>query len=728
MFKMLKYLKPYGISVTMIVILVFAQVQGELALPEYMANIVSDGIVNGGITDSAMVAISEEKFDIVMQFVEDDDKELVKSSYDLVLKNETININNQNIIIEENVYVLNNEDTQKVSDALVKAIIMTDVITNKDTLELMGVDPNVDILMMLEMDTTLSKKLLEKFNEESGALSGENLNSASFKMIKAEYQNIGIDTDKIQTSYIFLEGFYMLLIAMFAGIAAIGVAFLSSRVAAKVARNLRLEVFSKVESFSNVEFSRFSTASLITRTTNDVQQVQQVLTMMMRIMLYAPLMGIGAIFKVIEYPSMLWILGLVLSIILVLLITTFAITLPKFKIIQKLIDKLNLVMREFLDGMLVIRAFNTQKNQEDNFEKANNDITKVNLFVNRVMSCVMPIMFFLMSSVSILIIWEASKQIDIGAMQIGDMMAFLQYAMSILMSFIMVSMISIMIPRSSVSAQRILEVINCEVSIKDENNLQPFNEKVTSITFKDVFFKYPKAEEYVLSNLNIKVKSGDTIAFIGSTGSGKSTLVNLIPRFYDISSGEIYLNKTKISDIPLHTLREKIGYVPQKAVLFSGDIESNLKYADQNASEKMIADALRVSQSNEFISKMGDGLNSSIAQGGTNVSGGQKQRLSIARAIVKDPEIYIFDDSFSALDYKTDSLVRNELSNFVKDKKSILLIVAQRVSSIMHSDNIVVLDNGVIVGQGTHDELMKTCEVYNEIASSQLSQKELNNE
>ena len=728
MFKMLKYLKPYGISVTMIVILVFAQVQGELALPEYMANIVSDGIVNGGITDSAMVAISEEKFDIVMQFVEDDDKELVKSSYDLVLKNETININNQNIIIEENVYVLNNEDTQKVSDALVKAIIMTDVITNKDALELMGVDPNVDILMMLEMDTTLSKKLLEKFNEESGALSGENLNSASFKMIKAEYQNIGIDTDKIQTSYIFLEGFYMLLIAMFAGIAAIGVAFLSSRVAAKVARNLRLEVFSKVESFSNVEFSRFSTASLITRTTNDVQQVQQVLTMMMRIMLYAPLMGIGAIFKVIEYPSMLWILGLVLSIILVLLITTFAITLPKFKIIQKLIDKLNLVMREFLDGMLVIRAFNTQKNQEDNFEKANNDITKVNLFVNRVMSCVMPIMFFLMSSVSILIIWEASKQIDIGAMQIGDMMAFLQYAMSILMSFIMVSMISIMIPRSSVSAQRILEVINCEVSIKDENNLQPFNEKVTSITFKDVFFKYPKAEEYVLSNLNIKVKSGDTIAFIGSTGSGKSTLVNLIPRFYDISSGEIYLNKTKISDIPLHTLREKIGYVPQKAVLFSGDIESNLKYADQNASEKMIADALRVSQSNEFISKMGDGLNSSIAQGGTNVSGGQKQRLSIARAIVKDPEIYIFDDSFSALDYKTDSLVRNELSNFVKDKKSILLIVAQRVSSIMHSDNIVVLDNGVIVGQGTHDELMKTCEVYNEIASSQLSQKELNNE
>ena len=728
MFKMLKYLKPYCLSVMMIVILVFAQVQGELALPEYMANIVSDGIVNGGITDSAMVAISEEKFDIVIQFVEEEDKDLINSSYDLVLKGETINVNNQQIVIDENVYVLNNDDTQKVSDAIVKALIMADTITNDDVLEMMGVDPSVDVLMMLEMDPTLSTQLLDKFNQEAGALSGENLNSASFKMIKAEYQNIGINTDKIQTNYIFLEGFYMLLIALFAGIAAIGVAFLSSRVAAKVARNLRLEVFSKVESFSNAEFSRFSTASLITRTTNDVQQVQQVLTMMMRIMLYAPLMGVGAIFKVIEYPSMLWILGLVLSIILVLLITTFAITLPKFKIIQKLIDKLNLVMREFLDGMLVIRAFNTQKNQEDNFEKANNDITKVNLFVNRVMSCVMPIMFFLMSSVSILIIWEASKQIDIGAMQIGDMMAFLQYAMSILMSFIMVSMISIMIPRSSVSAQRILEVINCEVSIKDENNLQPFNEKVTSITFKDVFFKYPKAEEYVLSNLNIEVKSGDTIAFIGSTGSGKSTLVNLIPRFYDISSGEIYLNKTKISDIPLHTLREKIGYVPQKAVLFSGDIESNLKYADQNASEKMIADALRVSQSNEFISKMGDGLNSSISQGGTNVSGGQKQRLSIARAIVKDPEIYIFDDSFSALDYKTDSLVRNELSNFVKDKKSILLIVAQRVSSIMHSDNIVVLDNGIIVGQGTHDELMKTCEVYNEIASSQLSQKELNNE
>ena len=725
MSKMLKYLKPYWLSVVMIVILVFAQVQGELALPEYMANIVSDGIVNGGIDDRAILAISEEKFDLVKEFVDDKDKDLVEKSYDLVLKDESFEVFGQKIIANQNLYVLNNDDSENISKAMQGALIIVDMISDKTYLETLGIDSDIDISKLILSTPEIGDKILQVFKNKTSLLSGENLKSSSIKMIKKEYQLLDINTDKIQTNYIFLEGFYMLLIALFAGLCAIGVAFISSSIAAKVARNLRLEVFSKVESFSNVEFSKFSTASLITRTTNDVQQVQQVLTMMMRIMLFAPMMGIGAIFKVIEYPSMLWILGLVLSIILVLLITTFAITLPKFKIIQKLIDKLNLVMREFLDGMLVIRAFNTQKQQENNFEKANKDITKVNLFVNKVMASVMPLMNFLMSAVSILIIWYAAKQIDIGAMQIGDMMAFIQYAMNILMSFIMVSMISIMIPRSSVSANRILEVINCDVTIKDEQNLKPFNEKITSIKFKDVSFKYPKAEEYVLSNLNIDAYSGQTIAFIGSTGSGKSTLINLLPRFYDISKGEILFNETNISDIPLHTLRDKIGYVPQKAVLFSGDIESNLKYADKDASGEIIAKALQVSQSNEFISKMEDGILSGISQGGTNVSGGQKQRLSIARAIVKDPEIYIFDDSFSALDYKTDSLVRSELSNFVKDKNAILLIVAQRVSSIMHSDNIIVLDNGIIVGQGTHDELMKDCEVYQEIANSQLSQKEL---
>ena len=553
----------------------------------------------------------------------------------------------------------------------------------------------------------------------------DNLGAAERMMIRSEYASAGLDTDAIQNGYILHEGLIMLGIALLGSLCAIASAFLASRTATGACRNMRADVFRRVESFSNEEFSRFSTASLITRTTNDIQQVQMFLTMLLRIVLFAPFMGFTSLFKVLRYRQLASVLGWTILIMIALMITVFFFTYPKFKIAQKLVDRLNLVTREQLDGMLVIRAFNNEDIEEKRFDEVNTDITKLNIFLNRTMSVISPIMSFLMSSVSVLIIWIGANQIDIGAMQIGDMMAFLQYAIHVLMSFMIVAMIFIMIPRSSVSANRVFEVLETVPSIHDPKEPKHLPEGNQIITFDHVHFRYPKAEQDVLEDINFTASPGETVAFIGSTGSGKSTLVNLLPRFFDVTQGAIRYGDTDIRDVTQHELRDRIGYVPQKGILFSGTIRSNLLYADENASEETLDNALEVSQAREFVDGRPEKIDDPIAQGGTNVSGGQKQRLSIARALSKQADVFIFDDTFSALDYKTDAKLREALNAMIKKTGATVLIVAQRISTIMHADKIVVLDQGKVAGIGTHEELLKNCSVYQEIAYSQLNEEEL---
>ena len=522
----------------------------------------------------------------------------------------------------------------------------------------------------------------------------------------------------------------MLGIALVGTVCAVACGFLASRVGAGVARLLRGDVFKKVESFSNEEFNKFSTASLITRTTNDITQVQMVVIMFIRIVCFAPMMGIGALIKAFQNtPSMTWIIGLVLVVIFLLIGITFVIVMPKFKIVQSLIDKLNLTMRENLSGMLVIRAFGNEEHSEKRFEKANSDLTKVNLFVNRTMASMMPIMMFIFNVVSLLIVYYGAKQIDLGNIAIGQMMAFMQYAMQIIMSFLMIAMIAIMLPRASVAADRVYEVLSMEPKIIDPQEPKSFDDsKRGLVEFKNVTFKYPGAHEAVLENISFTAKPGQTTAFIGSTGSGKSTLINLIPRFYEVSEGKIEVDGVDIRDVKQHDLREKIGLVPQKGLLFSGTIRSNLTYGAPEATDEQLEEVIKIAQAKEFIDHKEERLDSEISQGGTNVSGGQKQRLAIARAIAKNPEIFIFDDSFSALDFKTDAKLRRELNEMIKKTKNTVLIVGQRIASIMSADQIIVLDEGKIVGKGKHSELMENCKVYQEIAYSQLSKEELGHE
>ena len=556
------------------------------------------------------------------------------------------------------------------------------------------------------------------------------LNTAATAFVKAEYQAIGMDTDAIQTNYILESGLKMLGMSLLSAICAIFVGLLASRLSAGIGLRMRGDVFKKVESFTSAEFNRFSTASLITRNTNDIQQVQMVIVMFIRIVLYAPIIGIGALLKVLDSNvSMTWIIALVLTVILGLIFTIFIVVMPKFKAIQKLIDRLNLVMREFLDGMSVIRAFNTQKYEEKKFDNANQEITKTNLFVNRAMAAMMPCMMFVMNGVALLIIWVGGKQMDVGSMQIGDIMAFIQYTMQIIMAFLMISMVAIMIPRAAVAGVRVKEVLDCEVSIQDPSKPKAFDEtKKGYVVFDHVSFAYPGAEEDVLHDISFTAKPGQTTAFIGSTGSGKSTLINLVPRFYDVSDGHVSVDGVDVRDVSQKDLRERIGYVPQKGVLFSGTIASNLRYAKEDASDEELKEASRIAQALEFIEIKPEQYETAISQGGTNVSGGQKQRLSIARALVKQPEIFIFDDSFSALDFKTDAKLRKELNQLCEKTKATVLVVAQRISSIMHADQIIVLDQGHVKGIGTHEELMKSCVVYQEIAYSQLSKEELEHE
>lgn len=750
---MCKYLKPFALSVITVIALLFVQAQTELALPDYMSDIVNTGIQTGGITSGVPEAIRTSEYEKMTIFLDEEEQDLFTDYYKNVDPASATQeeLEKYPLLSSTSLYLLNTKDQaviEQLNDALSQADLLVMTLDNIASGEASTLDEDSEeakqITAMMEqlpegvsifdamrmMPQEKVAEMKEGMSEKLSAMGDSTINTAAAAFVKSEYKAIGMDSDAIQTNYILISGLKMLGMSLLSAICAILVGLFASRIAAGVGRDMRGDVFKKVEGFTNAEFNKFSTASLITRNTNDIQQVQLVIVMFIRIVIYAPIIGVGALFKVLNSTvSMTWIIGLVLVVILGLIMTIFLVVMPKFKVIQKLIDRLNLVMREFLDGMPVIRAFNTQKYEEKKFDKANEDITKTNLFVNRAMSAMMPFMMFVMNGVALLIIWVGGHQIDAGSMQIGDIMAFIQYTMQIIMAFLMISMVAIMLPRAAVAGTRVREVLDCEASIKDPQQPKTFDTKQRGyIDFEHVSFRYPGAEEDVLHDINFTAKPGETTAFIGSTGSGKSTVINLVPRFYDVSEGCIKVDGIDIRDVNQKDLRDKIGYVPQKGVLFSGTIASNLRYAKENATDAELSVASEIAQAKEFIDAKPDGYDEPIAQGGTNVSGGQKQRLSIARALVKQPEIYIFDDSFSALDFKTDAKLRKALGELTAKTQATVLLVAQRISSIMHADRIVVLDQGNVVGIGTHEDLMKSCEVYQEIAYSQLSKEELGNE
>lgn len=747
-----RYCKPFVLSIVAVMVLLFVQAQTELALPDYMSDIVNTGIQTGGITDGVPKVLRASEYEKLRIFFNESDKKHFDEYYELLSTSNASaeELEDYPILTKEDVYIqksdVNTDEAwnQTMSqagllvmslDAMISqdsAIVNEDQAGMEDFKAMMAqLPPNMslyDALTMLPQEQIDEMRV--KMSEQFSALGDSTMNAAAAAFVKAEYQAIGMDTDAIQSQYIFISGLKMLGMSLLSAACAILVGLLASRIAAGVGKHMRGDVFRKVESFTSTEFNRFSTASLITRNTNDIQQVQMVIVMFIRIVIYAPIIGIGALLKVLNSSvSMTWIIALVLIVILGLIMTIFAIVMPKFKIIQKLIDRLNLVMREFLDGMPVIRAFNTQDYEEQKFEQANSDITKTNLFVNRTMAAMMPVMMFVMNGVALLIIWIGGHQIDAGTMQIGDIMAFIQYTMQIIMAFLMISMVAIMLPRAAVAGNRVKEVLDCEINIVDPVNPQDFDtDKRGWVEFDHVSFCYPGAEEAVLHDITFQARPKETTAFIGSTGSGKSTLINLVPRFYDVSAGKVLVDGVDVREVKQVDLRDKIGYVPQKGILFSGTIASNLRYAKADASQDELQEASDIAQASEFINSKPDGFEEAIAQGGTNVSGGQKQRLSIARALVKQPEIYIFDDSFSALDFKTDAKLRKALGELTANTQATVLVVAQRIASIMHADRIVVLDQGRVVGMGTHEELLKDCKVYQEIAYSQLSKEELHHE
>lgn len=741
MLKIKRYLLKFWPLMIICFGLLFVQSQSELALPDYMSDIVSTGIQAGGFDSPVSEVLSEETYQHLLIFISQEDQKTVKQAYRFVenkdIKQEIKDCYTK--IEQHNIYLLKDISQKKqdqLEQILTKPMLIVTSIdamdpTSQEYQEHFGQLPQgmsvYDVLSYTPQDK--KDEMFQSIDEQMETMGESTLKIAAGNGVKAEYIKLGRNVDAVQNNYIFQSGLKMLAIALIGTIAAITVAYCSSRFGAGVARDLRKDVFEKVESFSNEEFSKFSTASLITRTTNDVTQVQMVSMMMLRIIAFAPIMGIGALIKAINNsPSMTWIVAIVLIVIFGVIMVAFVVVLPKFKIIQKLVDKLNLTMRENLTGMLVIRAFGNEKHSEERFDKANQDLKNVNLFVNRAMASMMPIMMFIFNVVSLIIVYYGAKQINLGHLAIGQMLAFMQYAMQIIMSFVMIAMVAIMLPRATVAAERIYEVISTEPKIHDTNDPIAFkNSQRGTVEFRNVSFQYPGAHEPVLQNINFVAKPGQTTAFIGSTGSGKSTLIHLIPRFYEASQGEVLVNGVNVKDVTLYDLRETIGFVPQKGILFSGTIESNLKYGNPDISVQQLQDVIHIAQADEFILQKEEGLQSSIAQGGSNVSGGQKQRLCIARALAKDADIYIFDDSFSALDFKTDAALRKELNKMIKETKRTVLIVGQRIASIMDADQIVVLDEGKIVGIGKHDELLQSCQVYQEIAYSQLSKEELEN-
>ena len=722
MLKVFKYLKSSIFSVLAVILLLFVQAYLDLTLPDYTSKIVNVGVQQGGIENAAIETIGEDTLNKLVLFMDTDDKKYILNHYE---KTDTYQ--------GENIYELKEDsDTEKVSSIMAKPMLIVSFAEQSDKSEEGSVSfdlpEGVSLYQALSMMSDAEReKMLKGINKEIKDIPDTIIDQAAVSYVKAEYQRIGVDTDQIQTMYIFKVGLIMLGIALAAMLVGILIVFIGSRMAARLAKTLRHKVFTKVVGFSKNEIKTFGQSSLITRTTNDVQQVQMVIVFLLRVVFYAPIIGIGGVMKAMSTNAdMTYIIGVAVVAILAVVITLFAIAMPKFNRVQKLIDKLNLVTREILSGLPVIRAFSNERHEEERFEEANKHLTKVNLFINRAMSFMMPIMMLVMNFVCLVIVYQGAKGVDTGAMQVGDIMAYIQYTMQIIMAFLMISMMSIMLPRANVSAKRIMEIIETKDTIYNSDHLVDFKpEERGKVEFKNVSFRYPDADYDVITDINLVANPGETTAFIGSTGSGKSTLINLIPRFYDVTDGELLVDGVNIKDVDLHELREKIGFVPQKGVLFTGTIKDNIKYGNENITDEDVDKALEVAQATEFVSKLKGGVDYDISQGGTNVSGGQKQRLSIARAIAKNPDIYVFDDSFSALDFKTDAKLRGELAKITKDKT--VLIVAQRISTIMNADKIVVLNEGSVVGIGTHKELMKNCNVYKEIALSQLSKEELEN-
>ena len=730
MIKLFKYLKSSFISVLIIVVLLMCQANLDLSLPDYTSKIINVGIAQSGIEDSVIKVITEDTLNNLKVFLNNNEKHIISSHYDLIEKNDN-NLEKYPLLNRENIYFYNGKDREEVNSVLEHTFAIfyvSNMITNNPDSFGINIPNGMSLVDMLEiMDESTRSEILYKLTDKVNEMPSNILQSSAIEFIKSEYVKIGLDLDKMQTNYILISGAKMIGISLLIMAISIAIIFFGSRLAARLAKTLRSKVFNKVVNFSKTEMKKFGTASLITRTTNDIQQIQQVVVMLLRVVFYAPIIAVGGIIRTTSADnSMLWIVITSVAALFFIVGTLFIVVMPKFKIFQTLVDKLNLVSREILSGIPVIRAFSNERYEEKRFDEANTNLTKVNLFVSRTMSLMMPLMMLLMNVTSIAIVWYGAKGVDLGTIQVGDILAYIQYTMHIIMSFLMISMISIMLPRASVSAKRIIEVIETDSVIKDtekDKKLDPNKKGV--VEFKNVCFRYPDAKEDVITDVNFIANPGETVAFIGSTGSGKSTLINLIPRFYDVTEGSILVDGVDIRNMKLKTLRDKIGYVPQKGILFSGDIESNIKYKSKKITNEKMIEASTIAQAVEFIEQKEDKYKSEISQGGTNVSGGQRQRLSIARAIATDPEIYIFDDSFSALDFKTDSRLRSELKKVTKN--STVFIVAQRISTIMNADKIIVLDEGRVAGVGTHKELMEGCSVYKEIALSQLSKEELNN-
>ena len=729
MLKLKRYLKPYAVLLLMGIVFLFGQAMLELSLPNYMSDIVNVGLQQGGITSPAPQVISADAFGLMEQFMSQEDRDVVEGAYVALADHPDYeDLSATFPKAADTDLALNTQDTQAVETAFGRASyaltqVMSQASGSSEDDQASMAEGFQALGQMLAQPQ--AQALIQQAIDVAAQTPDTMLEQTGVAMVKAFYQQLGADTDAIQTHYILTTGGRMAVLAVLLTLCAVAAGYCMARMGAGVARDLRRDVFTKVTYFNNDEMDRFSGATLITRSTNDITQVQNFLSMGLRLLCFAPIMGIGGLIMGLSTcVNLAWVLALALIVMLGLLLVLFAVAMPRFKKMQALVDRLNLVSREEIGGLMVVRAFSNQKFMQDRFEKANGDLTSNTLFVNRAMATMMPAMTLVMNGLSLLIVWFGGKQIAASNLQVGDMMAFIQYAMHVIMSFLFISMMFIMVPRASVSAERINEILQTEVQVKNSDHPTHLSQPVKGVVeFRDVSFRYPGADADVLEHVSFVARPGQTTAFIGSTGSGKSTLINLIPRFHDVSEGSITLDGVDIRDIPQKELRDAIGYVPQKGLLLRGTVESNLRYGNPDASQNTIDTSARIAQASEFISHLDQGMQTPISQGGTNVSGGQRQRLSIARALAKEAPVYIFDDTFSALDFKTDAQLRAALKEYTT--QATVLIVAQRVSTILDADQILVLDQGKVVGCGTHQELMRTCKTYQEIAQSQLSKEEL---